>query len=121
MSPECSNCCSVARANVLPETSKIDSTLTSEIPLFFSIEKKRPGPVFLDLGVQFEVSFGADRSINQSMNRSIDQSVADCVYVYKHACGSGLTAEIMKYFVCFSSSAMHLNHKHTAAATMLLE
>ena len=46
-------------ASILPETSKIDKTLSLEIPCFFSTEKKRPGPVFLDFGVHFGVSFGA--------------------------------------------------------------
>ena len=44
--------------SVLPETSKIDKTLRLEIPYLFTHEKKRPGFVFLDFRVHFDVSFG---------------------------------------------------------------
>ena len=45
--------------SVLPEISKIHKTVSLEILCFFSNEKKRPGPVFLDFGVHFGISFGA--------------------------------------------------------------
>ena len=45
--------------SVLPETSKIEKKLNLEIPCFFSSERRFPGPVFLDFGVHFGVSFGA--------------------------------------------------------------
>ena len=42
----------------LPETSKIDKTLSVEMPFFLNHEKKRPGPVFLDFGGHFGLCFG---------------------------------------------------------------
>ena len=45
--------------SVLPDTSKIDQTLNLEILCLFNNEEKRPGPVILDLGVHFGVSFEA--------------------------------------------------------------
>ena len=45
--------------SVFPETWKIEQKLSLEIPCFFSSGKKCPGPVFLDFGVHFGVSFGA--------------------------------------------------------------
>ena len=43
----------------LPESSKIEKKTPMEMSGFFSREKIRPGPVFLDFGSHFWVSFGA--------------------------------------------------------------